>query len=59
MSIRLTRIADWRGLWEALRDVFTYWIRRKVPIFRVDNPHTKALPSGSGALKRSIENIRM
>jgi starch synthase (maltosyl-transferring) len=36
--------SDWRGLWEALRDVFTYWIRRKVHIFRVDNPHTKALP---------------
>jgi starch synthase (maltosyl-transferring) len=36
--------ADWRGLWEGLRDVFTYWIRRKVRIFRVDNPHTKALP---------------
>jgi len=36
--------ADWRGLWEALRDVFTYWIRRDVRIFRVDNPHTKALP---------------
>jgi starch synthase (maltosyl-transferring) len=35
---------DWRGLWEALRDVFTYWVRRNVRIFRVDNPHTKALP---------------
>ena len=35
---------DWRGLWEGLRDVFTYWIRRDVRIFRVDNPHTKALP---------------
>jgi starch synthase (maltosyl-transferring) len=35
---------DWRGLWEALRDVFAYWIRRDVRIFRVDNPHTKALP---------------
>jgi starch synthase (maltosyl-transferring) len=35
---------DWRGLWEALRDVFLYWIRRNVRIFRVDNPHTKALP---------------
>jgi starch synthase (maltosyl-transferring) len=35
--------ADWRGLWEALRDVFTYWIRHGVRIFRVDNPHTKAL----------------
>jgi len=36
--------SDWRGLWEALRDVFVYWIRRSVRIFRVDNPHTKALP---------------
>jgi starch synthase (maltosyl-transferring) len=35
---------DWRGLWEDLRDVFVYWIRRNVRIFRVDNPHTKALP---------------
>jgi starch synthase (maltosyl-transferring) len=35
---------DWRGLWEALRDVFLYWILRDVKIFRVDNPHTKALP---------------
>jgi starch synthase (maltosyl-transferring) len=35
---------DWRGLWEALCDVFTYWARRGVRIFRVDNPHTKALP---------------
>src|SRR5258708_28343229 len=35
---------DWRGLWGALFDVFTYWIRRDVRIFRVDNPHTKALP---------------
>jgi starch synthase (maltosyl-transferring) len=35
---------DWRGLWEAMRDVFNHWIRRDVGIFRVDNPHTKALP---------------
>jgi starch synthase (maltosyl-transferring) len=35
---------DWRGLWEALCDVFIYWIRHDVRIFRVDNPHTKALP---------------
>jgi starch synthase (maltosyl-transferring) len=35
---------DWRGLWEALRDVFIYWIHQDVRIFRVDNPHTKALP---------------
>jgi starch synthase (maltosyl-transferring) len=35
--------ADWRGLWEGLRDVFTYWVGQDVRIFRVDNPHTKAL----------------
>jgi starch synthase (maltosyl-transferring) len=36
--------ADWRGLWNALRDVFIYWINQDIRIFRVDNPHTKALP---------------
>ena len=36
--------SDWRGLWEALCDVFVYWIGQGVRIFRVDNPHTKALP---------------
>ena len=35
---------DWRGLWEALLGVFTFWIERGVKVFRVDNPHTKALP---------------
>jgi starch synthase (maltosyl-transferring) len=35
---------DWRELWENLREVFEYWIRHGVHIFRVDNPHTKALP---------------
>jgi starch synthase (maltosyl-transferring) len=35
---------DWRGLWEALRDVLMLWIERGVRIFRVDNPHTKPLP---------------
>jgi starch synthase (maltosyl-transferring) len=32
---------DWRGLWEALRDVVLLWVERGVRIFRVDNPHTK------------------
>ncbi|CAN5870897.1 alpha-1,4-glucan--maltose-1-phosphate maltosyltransferase [soil metagenome] len=31
----------WQSLWEALRDVFLYWIDHGVTIFRVDNPHTK------------------
>ena len=35
---------DWRGLWDALLGVFKFWIERGVYVFRVDNPHTKALP---------------
>lgn len=35
---------DWRGLWQELKSVFTYWIEQGVRIFRVDNPHTKAFP---------------
>jgi len=35
---------DWQGLWDELRSVFQFWIDRGVRIFRVDNPHTKALP---------------
>jgi starch synthase (maltosyl-transferring) len=35
---------DWRSLWEELSNVFLFWIKRGVKIFRVDNPHTKALP---------------
>ena len=35
---------DWRGLWQALRNVFFYWMDHGVRIFRVDNPHTKAFP---------------
>ena len=29
-------------MWHELKDVFVYWIRQGVTIFRVDNPHTKA-----------------
>jgi starch synthase (maltosyl-transferring) len=35
---------DWKGLWEALRDVVLGWVRRGVTVFRVDNPHTKPVP---------------
>jgi starch synthase (maltosyl-transferring) len=34
---------DWRGLWNELLSVFLFWIEQGVKIFRVDNPHTKAL----------------
>jgi starch synthase (maltosyl-transferring) len=33
-----------QALWEALRDVFLFWIDQGVTTFRVDNPHTKPLP---------------
>jgi starch synthase (maltosyl-transferring) len=34
---------DWRGLWDALREVVVFWVERGVRIFRVDNPHTKPI----------------
>lgn len=34
---------EWRALWEALAGVFRFWVDRGVRVFRVDNPHTKAL----------------
>jgi starch synthase (maltosyl-transferring) len=34
---------DWRALWDALRDVVSFWVGHGVRIFRVDNPHTKPL----------------
>jgi starch synthase (maltosyl-transferring) len=36
--------ANWQGLWDALKGVFTFWMDKGVRIFRVDNPHTKAFP---------------
>jgi starch synthase (maltosyl-transferring) len=35
---------DWRGLWQALLDVFVGWVERGITVFRVDNPHTKPAP---------------
>jgi starch synthase (maltosyl-transferring) len=34
--------AERESLWNALRDVFLFWIGHGVRIFRVDNPHTKS-----------------
>ncbi len=36
--------SEWRSLWDELHSVFEFWIKHGVYIFRVDNPHTKALP---------------
>ena len=35
---------DREALWTELRSVLDHWISHGVKIFRVDNPHTKALP---------------
>ncbi len=34
----------WESLWEELKSVFEFWIGEGVTVFRVDNPHTKAIP---------------
>jgi len=43
--------ADWKALWEALRDVFLWWAARGIRVFRVDNPHTKPLPFWAWCLR--------
>ncbi|HSE82937.1 MAG TPA: alpha-1,4-glucan--maltose-1-phosphate maltosyltransferase [Thermodesulfobacteriota bacterium] len=35
---------NWGELWEELKSVIVFWIKKGVHIFRVDNPHTKAFP---------------
>ena len=35
---------DWEALWMELRSVVAFWAAKGVRTFRVDNPHTKALP---------------
>lgn len=32
---------EWKELWDELREIMFYWIKKGVRIFRVDNPHTK------------------
>jgi starch synthase (maltosyl-transferring) len=34
----------WHEAWEELKSVVLFWIGQGIRIFRVDNPHTKALP---------------
>lgn len=35
---------SWYELWQELLDVFLFWIRQGIYLFRVDNPHTKPFP---------------
>ena len=51
---------DWTGLWDALKGVFSYWVKQGVRIFRVDNPHTKAFPFWEwviGEIKRQDKDV--
>lgn len=34
---------EWEDLWQELKSVFVFWIKKGVRIFRVDNPHTKPI----------------
>jgi starch synthase (maltosyl-transferring) len=51
---------DWRALWLELKSVVDFWIDHGVRIFRVDNPHTKALGFWQwliGAVKREHADV--
>ncbi len=48
--------SDWRALWDELYSVFEFWVHRGVRVFRVDNPHTKALPFWEWCLNNLREN---
>ena len=34
----------WKTLWEEMKTILLFWIKKGVRIFRVDNPHTKPVP---------------
>jgi starch synthase (maltosyl-transferring) len=42
----------WESLWEELASIFLFWCERGVRIYRVDNPHTKALPFWEWSIAR-------
>jgi starch synthase (maltosyl-transferring) len=47
---------DWEALWHELKSVIDYWCEQGVRIFRIDNPHTKAIPFWQwviGAVKKA------
>ena len=39
----------WESLWQELASIFLFWCEQGIRVFRVNNPHTKPSPSGSGA----------
>jgi starch synthase (maltosyl-transferring) len=49
---------DWRGLWDALRDVVLQWVNCGVKVFRVDNPHTKPFAFWAWLIEQVHEHDR-
>ena len=47
---------DRPALWAELKDVVDFWIDHGVRVFRVDNPHTKALPFWEWLIKSTRES---
>jgi starch synthase (maltosyl-transferring) len=41
---------SWKELWDELKGVFLFWIKKGIRIFRVDNPHTKPFPFWESAI---------
>jgi starch synthase (maltosyl-transferring) len=35
---------DWQNLWNELKRVVLFWVKKGIKVFRVDNPHTKPIP---------------
>ncbi|MBD3420673.1 MAG: DUF3416 domain-containing protein [Chitinivibrionales bacterium] len=34
---------DWQAMWRELKSIVDFWIGKGIRVFRVDNPHTKAM----------------
>jgi starch synthase (maltosyl-transferring) len=52
--------AEWQELWEELKSIVVFWVKRGVRIFRVDNPHTKPFPFWEwlmGEIKRDYPDV--
>jgi starch synthase (maltosyl-transferring) len=48
---------NWKLLWKELTDVVLFWARRKVRVFRVDNPHTKPVAFWEYLIQRVQEEF--
>jgi starch synthase (maltosyl-transferring) len=50
------RDEDRVALWEACRDIFSFWIGHGIRIFRVDNPHTKPMAFWAWAISEVLRD---